>query len=337
MPDHNSIHRMRRRLILCAAASALWAMAAMRSSAFARTAYRLQPHDVHDFDWFDDTRGRMVPVRLYRPASAALASEGIGQKLPLLVFSHGLGGSRAGYSYLANFLASRGVACLHPQHIGSDRSIWAAGSPFSLIDRLRSASRDEEAVQRVRDLSFSLDRLSQTQFAIGIDTQRIVVAGHSYGANSALLMGGAQVSRQGRPVILRDPRLNAVIAVSAPPFYGESSLAAILSTMDLPSLHISCTEDLIRIPGLNSGPEDRWAVFEAAGGLPKCLAMFEGGSHGVFTDREATGGFDANRRIKQATCELVFAFLGLVFNRDQSSLLVWKAQHDAILRQFVWR
>ena len=105
--------------------------------------------------------------------------------------------------------------------------------------------------------------------------------------------------------------------------------------MNRPSLHITCSEDLIRIPGLLSGPEDRLAIFEASGGRPKCLAMFEGGSHSVFTDREAPGGFEANRQIKQATCDLVLEFLRLTFERDPSALASWQLKYESLLRQFI--
>lgn len=335
MQAMNPIDGSRRRLIR-RTALVLAGLSVFRAGLASEALDGAQPFEIHDFGWYDSARARPVPTRLYLPLGH---HDPVRRRspLPLVVFSHGLGGSRTGYRYLSSFLASQGFACLHPQHVGSDRSLWAGGSPFSLVDRLLAASRDEEAVQRVMDLSFSLDQISQSRFSESIDAGRIVVAGHSYGANSALLIGGAQVMREGKPVVLHDARAKAIIALSAPPFYGETSPAAILRPMTLPSLHITCTEDTIRIPTLVSGPEDRLAIFEASGGLPKCLAMFEGGSHSVFTDREATGGFETNRRIKLATCNLVQAFLALVFHREKAPLLGWKAQHESALRQFVWR
>jgi len=289
-------------------------------------------YDVHDFEWIDERRGRAVPSRLYRPTDAQESSV---KGVPIVIFSHGLGGSRTGYQYLAQFLASKGIACFHPQHIGSDRSIWSAGSPFLLANRLLAASGDSEAIARVHDLRFCLDRLQVDRLSEGSDFKRLVVAGHSYGANSALLMGGARVLREGRLVDLQDARPKAVIAMSAPAFYGESSWTSILATMSLPSLHITCSEDLIRIPGLYSGPEDRVAIFQASAGLPKCFAMFEGGSHSVFTDREATGGFETNRRIKGASCDLVFEFLKLIFEGDQNAVKGWQKRHESMLSQFI--
>ena len=46
---------------------------------------------VTDFDWVDQSRSRPVPSRLYWPTRPA--SEG---SVPLVVFSHGIGGSRRG-------------------------------------------------------------------------------------------------------------------------------------------------------------------------------------------------------------------------------------------------
>ena len=61
-----------------------------------------------DWDWLDSTRQRRVPVRLYLPEAA-----GADAPVPLVVFSHGIGGSRHGYSYLGRHWASQGYASLH--------------------------------------------------------------------------------------------------------------------------------------------------------------------------------------------------------------------------------
>jgi predicted dienelactone hydrolase len=266
-----------------------------------------------DLDWRDDARDRAVPARLYLPADAG--------PLPLVVFSHGIGGSRAGYSYLARHFASHGIASLHVQHVGSDRSLWA-GNPVTLIARLHGAAQESEAVNRARDLSFALDRLLAGPEGVRIDAGRIVAAGHSYGANTAMLATGAQVVRDGKPVALRDPRFKAVVLLSSPPFYGERDLAAVLGGVQVPSLHVTTTEDVIRIPGYESPASDRISVFEAMGGPRKTLAVFAGGSHSVFTDRLNTGGGgELNRRIKAATRDVALAFVRGVFEGGGTSAL----------------
>jgi len=79
------------------------------------------PYLVTDFDWVDQARSRPVPARLYWPTAAT--SE---MSVPLVVFSHGIGGSRQGYSYLGKHWSARGVASLHVQHVGSDAALWRA-------------------------------------------------------------------------------------------------------------------------------------------------------------------------------------------------------------------
>jgi len=103
----------------------------------------------------------------------------------------------------------------------------------------------------------------------------------------------------------------------------------------VPSLHISATEDVIRIPGYYSGPEDRVAVFDAIGSPRKTLALFTGGSHSIFTDRAGTGGVLLNGQVKAATKELGAAFLRQVLEGDDTALRTWPQRHAAIVARFV--
>jgi dienelactone hydrolase len=281
-----------------------------------------------DFEWLDAGRARRVPVRLYLPEAADPAAP-----VPLVVFSHGIGGSRQGYSWLGRHWASRGYASLHLQHVGSDRSLWG-GNPFELVGRLQGAAQEAEALARVRDLSFALDQLLAGELAPRIDAQRIVAAGHSYGANTVLLASGATVQREGRLLSLRDERIRAAIVLSAPPFYGEAAPAQILGPVRVPSLHVTATEDVIRIPGYWSGAEDRVAVFDATGSAHKTLAVFSGGSHSIFTDRAGTGGAQLNQQVKEATRALSLAFLDSVFKGDARGLADWPQQFAGIVARY---
>jgi len=278
-----------------------------------------------DLDWVDTARQRAVPVRLVLPHQ--------GERLPLVVFSHGMGGSRAGYRWLGEHLASQGVASLHVQHVGSDRRLWS-GNVLSVVSRLQEAAQDQEAIARVHDLRFALDTLLVGDLAARVDARRIVAAGHSYGANTTLLACGARVQRHGQVLDLQDTRVRAAIVISAPPFYGEPDLGRILHGVTLPTLHVTATEDIIRIPGYYSGPEDRLAVFDAVGSTRKWLAVFEGGSHSMFTDRAGSGGAALNPQVKLATRELAVAFVRGVLDGDESGLAAWPGQHARILARF---
>jgi dienelactone hydrolase len=301
---------------------AAWASAAEAASSVAT---RAESFGALDLDWVDAARDRAVPVRLYLPDQR--------RATPLVVFSHGIGGSRRGYSWLGSHFASHGIASLHLQHVGSDRALWTGGV-FSLLGRLQDAARDEEAIARALDLRFALDTLLAGELAPRIDPRRIVAAGHSYGANTTLLASGARVPRAGRAVELHDARVRAAIVISAPPFYGEADPRPILAPVAVPSLHVTATEDVIRIPGYYSGSQDRVAVFDAIGGPRKWLAVYEGGSHSMFTDRRGSGGALLNPRVKAATQALALAFLRGVFDGDDSGLARWPREHAALLARF---
>ncbi|MFP4069680.1 MAG: hypothetical protein ACLFVC_05810 [Opitutales bacterium] len=59
---------------------------------------------------------RSIPVRIFLPAGTDPA--------PVILFSHSLGGSRAGSNYLGEHWSSRGYVTVFLQHPGSDESVW---------------------------------------------------------------------------------------------------------------------------------------------------------------------------------------------------------------------
>lgn len=282
-----------------------------------------------DADWFDATRQRAVPVRVYLPAasdSAAAGDPSAGNaasgttKWPLVIFSHGLGGSRLGYSHIGQHLARNGFVALHLQHAGSDRAVWQGG-PLTLLGNVRDAASEANAVARVQDVSFALTTLlADRELGRLIDTQAIAVAGHSYGANTAMLIAGASIEREGKRINYADARIKAAILLSAPPFHGEGNQAAVLRDVRLPTLHITGSDDVIRVPGYGSDVADRIGVFRdmpAARPDMKFLAIFEGGEHSVFTDRTRS---ERALAIKTATRDLCVAFLQGVLKGDVAAM-----------------
>jgi len=239
-----------------------------------------------------------------------------------------------GYSYLGRYWASHGLASLHVQHVGSDRSIWF-GNPFNLVSRLQEAAQVKEALNRVYDLRFALTRLLNDPLGQTIRSNQIIAAGHSYGANTTLLASGARVSQDNIPVDLSDARITAAIVISAPRFFGQKAVNSILQPVSLPTLHITSTEDNIQIPGYFSGYPDRLAIFEAIGSKRKALAVFEGGSHSMFTDRTRTGGAVLNQQVKEATQELSLDFIAQVLNNQESGIPTWAIRHEAILSKVI--
>lgn len=281
-----------------------------------------------DLEWTDESRGRRVPATLFWPASAQTG------KVPLVVFSHGIGSSRDGYGYLGRYWARHGIASLHLQHVGSDRSLWQ-GNVLLLVSRFQHATSDEEAIARVQDFRFALDRLLAGAQGAHIARDRIIAAGHSYGANTTLMVAGAKVMRKGRLLQFRDPRISSAMVISAPPFYGEQDFVPILSGITIPTLQVSTLDDVIRIPGFGSGVEDRLKVFNATGG-DKVLAMYRHGSHNVFTERRYFDSRQVADEVKGNTEALSLAFIAHVYGR-QDSLRNWGKLHQDLIAEYVVR
>ncbi len=286
-----------------------------------------------ELEWFDDSRARAVPVLYYAPKQRNYEQANT-DKLPLIVFSHGLGGSRDRYAYLGKYWASQGFASLHVQHVGSDRQLWR-GSRLTLPFRLMAAAGDEEALARVADVKFALSTLLDSDFGATIDQSKLVMAGHSYGANTSMLLVGAKVERSGSLPPLRDPRFSAALLISAPPFYDGEPLAKVLASVTVPTLHITNTMDEIEVPGYHSSPSDRIDLYQAMGGSYKVLAVFHGGNHNIFSGRRQRPELSVQAQVLQAaTQSLSSAFLKGLFLQDKSLLQQWQQQHQPLLARF---
>jgi len=72
--------------------------------------------------WRDAAReNREVPVKIYYPEKTDAPA-------PVIIFSHGLGGTREGYEYLGQHWAGCGYISVHLQHLGSDDAVWRGGA-----------------------------------------------------------------------------------------------------------------------------------------------------------------------------------------------------------------
>ena len=283
----------------------------------------VQQHELH---WLDSSRNREVPALLYLPVVSA------DKPMPLVVFSHGLGGSRDRYAYLGKYWASQGIASLHLQHIGSDRQIWR-GSRLTLPFRLMSAAGEDEAMARVTDVRFGLSQLLMSEFAVLFDLSRLVMAGHSYGANTTMLILGAKAEPD-QPD-LTDKRFSAGVLISAPPFYNNKPLAQVLAGVSVPTLHITNTMDEIEVPGYHSTPDERIDIYQAMAGPQKVLAVFYGGNHNIFSGRRQKPELALEDKIlKAATQSLSLAFIRQVGGQSKSALSQWQQQHQPLLARY---
>ena len=251
----------------------------------------------------DRARAREVPVRLHLPAG-----EG---PCPVIVFSHGLGGSRLGYGWLGRSWASFGYAVLHPTHPGSDTSLLR-GSGLVPFRNLRAAMADPANWEaRARDVSFLLDQLPALEQALPrlagrLDASLVGVGGHSFGGYTAAALAGAQLWFPGEesPRPLADPRPLAFLAMS-PPGYGERGLRpGSWSTIARPLFEITGTLDFGAFDG--SPYELRLAPFADLPPGGKTLLVVDGADHLSFAG--GTSSSPAREAQKALVEEATLAF-----------------------------
>ena len=235
--------------------------------------------------WVDEARQRAIPARIFAPA----IKPGLALKLPLVIFSHGLGGSRLSYTQLGKHWASQGFISVHLQHAGSDRAIWTA-SGLAILSSLKTAASADNAVGRARDVSFAIDRLIQAApeekvLVERLDLSKIAVAGHSFGANTALLIAGAQFKQNGESINLRDPRVQAALILSPPSVPADQDPIMVYNPIRITTMHLTGTRDDTPIPGLSTMADQRSEAFDAMVATPRYLGVFQGGRHSMFHDR----------------------------------------------------
>jgi pimeloyl-ACP methyl ester carboxylesterase len=114
-------------------------------------------------------------------------------KLPLVVFSHGLGGTSFAYTWLIENLVSHGYAVAAIEHTGTAVAVWFPDGrlvPFRQgpMDKISAGiSEGAEDVRFVLDRITELDKTGAEQFPLKgrIDLSRFAAMGHSAGAEFA--------------------------------------------------------------------------------------------------------------------------------------------------------
>ncbi|MDI1314430.1 acetylxylan esterase [Prosthecobacter sp.] len=226
----------------------------------------------------DAKRERQIECRSYAPKS--------GDKLPLIVFSHGFGADNTAFSPIAQHWAEHGYVVIAPSHLdgagkskGKGNPLPASGLPALMAQAVLKTEN------RVRDLTFILDALEQVEARVPslrgrIDSGRVGFAGHSLGAYTAMLVGGvtADINDQ-KARSFRDPRVRCILPISGQGTGQQGLTASSWSALSIPMLTI--TGSLDRGAG-GQGPEWKQQPFELSPPGDKYLVFIEGASHVAF-------------------------------------------------------
>lgn len=256
--------------------------------------------------WRDATRDRTLPVLLRLPAE--------GSPAPLVLVSHGLGGSREGLAYLGEALAEAGFAALHVQHPGTDESLLrGADRQLAFAAAATDANR---ALDRLRDIVFVLDEIARRPaLTARLDLTRTGIAGHSYGAWLVQHMLGQRLPGGDRGLVLPEPRLSAGIALSPMPPEGLPARLA-FARVAAPMLHVTGTQDRSWIDG--TGAEARRIPYDAIA-APGVLAVLDGAAHGSFAGEPGAGARWEDPTYHARTAGLAVAFLRTVWRREAAA------------------
>jgi len=244
-------------------------LAADRGEAGASTTYTVT---VMDTAWHDAPRNRTLPLRLRIPLGA--------RDTPVILFSHGLGGSRDSGAPWGDYWTARGYLVVHIQHPGSDST--AVNTP--------DANSVHQYRVRILDVQFVIDELLR-RWLTGdpllerADLSRMGMSGHSFGAQTTMALAGMRLgdSIEGG-VKPADARIRAALAFSPTSAGGETAESAYpyrFGAIQMPFMTITGTED-VEFSSRGYPWENRQIPYQHMPAPAKYLLVMKGADHWVY-------------------------------------------------------
>ncbi len=313
------------RYLVVVAASCLLALVISSSHAHAAAATdRSAPGPyaiaVSESVWRDEARMRDIPVRVVAPVLPATKQGKPAGLMPVILFSHGLGGNREGGSVWADHWASYGYLVVQMQHAGSDEALWKGKTPAEIPAAMKAGMTAQNLVSRVQDVHFAIDQVvKKAQAKDGpfatADTARIGMSGHSFGAQTTLVVSG-QASGSARGVSGLDKRIVAAIAFS-PNARTKSNLETQFGGIALPFFSVTGTKDGA-ILGDGTVYTDRQLPYQNMPKGDKYLVTFQDGDHMVFGGHTMRGPRSVTRdsEIRAAVKAATLAFWDSTLRND---------------------
>jgi len=227
----------------------------------------------------DAKRERTIPLLVYLPST--------NNPQPVILFSHGLGGSRYGSPFLGNHWAGRNYVAVFLQHPGSDESVWKDKPMLGRMVSMKSAASAENFILRVNDVPVVLDQLAVWNGQQGnplygrLDLSHVGMSGHSFGAVTTQAVSGQQFPSNN--MNFTDLRIKAAIAFSpSKPRRGSSPQDA-FGSVSKPWMLMTGTDD--NAPIGDADAKSRLEIYPALPAGSKYELVLNGAEHSAFTDR----------------------------------------------------
>lgn len=242
---------------------------------------KYQPTQI-DLTVKDEKRSREIPIRVYLPKQKTPAA--------VVLFSHGLGGSREGSAYLGNHWAARGYVAVFLQHPGSDESVWKDKPPAERMAAMQAAAGLANFVLRVDDVRAVLDQLDQWNKSSGnslsgrLDMKRIGMSGHSFGAVTTQAVSGQRFVRGAG---LTDARIKAAVIMSPSGSRSGGNTTMAFGSVKIPWMLLTGTKDTAPIG--EADVASRLSVFPALPAGGKYELVLYNAEHSAFTERALPG------------------------------------------------
>lgn len=251
----------------------------------------------------DGDREKDLRIKVRVPQRKGDDPEMEGDVYPLILFSHGLGGSKDAFEELCDHLASHGYVVINPSHADSVQERRRKGETVT-----RESARDLRQVAgdakwgRMADLTLILDSLDTIEADVPglrtpdgrgrVDRERVGVAGHSAGAMTTQLISGMRThDRENlRGVAKPDARVKASVIISGQGVNGFGVREDAWNAISIPQLIIAGSLDTASVG--NETPATRRHPFEkargqGAGGPPVYLLWIEGATHASYQGMSA--------------------------------------------------
>lgn len=260
---------------------------------------------------------RSVPLRIYLPNTD--------EPTPVILFSHGLGGSRQASPFLGAHWSERGYCVVFMQHAGSDRNVIKDAPRFQKRNALKNAANRESAKQRINDVHATIDQLTQLNRSPGqlrnrLNLDQIGMSGHSFGAMTTQAVSGQSDAQNDQTTA--DIRIKAAIAMS-PSMPLGSRRSKPFAMVKIPWLLMTGTDD--------DSPVNRWVdaasrrkVFQA---LPTAGHFYElvlnDGNHFIFGGRSIRKGASSQSNQQQRSIKAISTAFWDAYLKQDSSARSW--------------